>query len=115
MSPRRNPPVDDASEDTKTSIFDPQRPREHSSLHAISMKTPPAMAPQDERSVTPAVPRPNLSARADVQPPPNLGYLAPPADPHRNRSRRGRDVVVVATLSLLVASIIALVIWFAAR
>jgi hypothetical protein len=109
--------TDDDPNDTKTHIFarKPKHKRQSASpLQAISMKTPVGNASADA-GVTPALVRPRLESRAETRTPEHLGYLAPPADPHRARTRRVRDIVLVASLSIIVATIIALALWFAAR
>jgi len=85
---------------------------------AISMKTPmdQAAAPAN----TPIVKRPKLRAISEITPlphaqPQNLGYLAPPRDPAEVRSRRVRDLVIWSCVAVIVASVVALVIWFVAR
>jgi hypothetical protein len=106
---------DDDQDDAKTALFTPKPKRKRvsqSPLQAVSMKTP---VPTMESHKTPALPRPNLSSRAEIKIPQNLGYLAPPADPRRARARRTRDIVLVISLSIIVACVIALVIWFVAK
>jgi len=85
---------------------------------AISMKTPADAKP--DATETPILARPKLRAISEVTPlpnaqPSNLGYLAPPRDGAEVRSRRVRDLVMWACVSVIIASGVALVIWFVAR
>ena len=120
MRTQYDKPTAASIEDQKTSIFDSGNFRKEPAtpIKAISMKTPGATATPDIDTR----PRPKVKLRAisEVTPlpeaqPKNLGYLAPPRDPHEAKQRRLRDYVVVASLSVIVASVIALIIWFAAR
>lgn len=86
---------------------------------AISMKTP-ADAKPDAPTETPILARPKLRAISEVTPlpnaqPSNLGYLAPPRNGAEVRSRRVRDLVMWSCVSVIIASGVALVIWFVAR
>ena len=87
---------------------------------AISMKTPvDPDAAADGPTRTPVVKRPKLRAISEITPlphaqPKNLGYLAPPRDPAEVRSRRVRDLVIWSSMAVIVASVVALVIWFIA-
>lgn len=96
----------------------PAKPR----IKAISMKTPASdKIAVDEQLVAkpePQIRRPKLRALSEVSlvdHPLDLGNFAPPADPAEIRAKRVRDIVLVASLSLIVASVIALIVWFAAR
>jgi hypothetical protein len=88
-------------------------------IQVMSMKTPgvePIKAPIE----TPVVPRPKLRAMSEITPlshaqPRDLGYLAPPRDPAEVRSRRMRDLVLWSSVVVIVASVVAVVIWFLAR
>jgi hypothetical protein len=91
-------------------------------LQAISMKTPgqgatAAAAP----NATPMLPRPKLRAMAEVASevvPPNqqnLGHVAPPYDPEAARARQVREYVIWGCVAVILASVIALVVWFVAR
>lgn len=88
---------------------------------AISMKTPSEPKPDDDGPTkTPIVPRPKLRAISEITPlpnaqPKNLGYLAPPRDRAEVRSRRMRDLVIWSCMAVIIASGVALVIWFVAR
>ena len=86
---------------------------------AISMKTP-AEAKADAPAETPILARPKLRAISEITPlphaqPKNLGYLAPPRDRSEVRSRRMRDLVIWSSVAVIIASAVALVIWFVAR
>jgi len=66
------------------------------------------------------MPRPKLRAISEITPlphalPRNLGYLAPPRDPAEVRSRRVRDLVIWSSLAVILASAVALAIWFLGR
>jgi len=78
----------------------------------------PVAQPVDKPS-TPLIKRPKLRAMSDVapgtQPQQHLGYLAPPRDPDQARTKRMHDLVVWGSVSVIVASAVALVIWFLAR
>ena len=117
--PRPNP----GSEDRPTEVDpNPFGRRKSEPIKAVSMKTPhdapppePGLPPQ-----TPIVPRPKLRAISEITPlphaqPRNLGYLAPPRDPAEVRSRRVRDLVLWSSVAVILASVVALVIWFLAR
>lgn len=84
---------------------------------AISMKTPadPGLAPiiKAEREM-PHVRLRAMSEVAKQQHPQNLGNLAPPYDPAEARARTVRDWVVWGSLAVIIASAIALVVWFVA-
>jgi hypothetical protein len=100
-------------------VVDKPRARTAPPIHAISMKTPANVAPAEAANPpTPILPRPNL--RGDLTPvpqprPQNLGNLAPPYDPKAARARTMREYVMWGSLAVILASAIALVVWFAAR
>jgi hypothetical protein len=86
---------------------------------AISMKTP-ADAQPDAPAATPIIARPKLRAISEVTPlpnaqPKNLGYLAPPRNGAEVRSRRMRDLVIWSCVAVIIASGVALAIWFIGR
>jgi hypothetical protein len=83
-------------------------------IQAISMKTPGNALPLEAPAPTPVLPRPKL--RGDVTPIPqqNLGNLAPPYDAKEARARSMREYVMWGCLAVILASVIALVVWFAA-
>ena len=114
MSARQKTPTDEQ----KTSIYDSGNFRKESStpIRAVSMKTPGT----DTKQPTPEIKKPKLRAISEVTPlkhaqPQNLGYLAPPRDPDEVRSRRVRDYVRWGCVSVILASGIALAVWFLAR
>lgn len=89
-------------------------------IQAISMKA------RDDAQVestsaashgTPMLPRPKLRAVSEITPAQqqNLGHVAPPYDPVEARARKVREYVIWGCLSVILASVIALVVWFAAR
>ncbi len=88
-------------------------------IQAISMKTPGAQqnaAP--ENPPTPILPRPKLRAVSEVKPaqqPQNFGTVAQPYDPREARARAMREYVIWGCLAVILASAIALVVWFVAR
>jgi hypothetical protein len=85
-------------------------------IKAISMKTPGDAKP---KKADPAdLPHVKLRAMSEVaraQTPQNLGNLAPPYDPHKARVRSLQDYVIWGCVAIILASAIALVVWFAAR
>lgn len=88
-------------------------------IQAISMKTPGAPGgPGEPNPPTPMLPRPKLRAVSEVAPahaPQNLGHVAPPYDPEEARARKVREYVIWGCVAVMLASVIALVVWFAAR
>ena len=125
MTVRDRPPVRDSMDDANTAIFDSGNFKKETStpIEAISMKTPGTGGmPADEyvAQPTPALQRPKLRAISEVTPlphaqPANLGYLAPPRNAADVRARKIRDYVLIASLSVILASVIALVVWFLGR
>jgi hypothetical protein len=86
---------------------------------AISMKTPGDARP-DAPTETPILARPKLRAISEITPLPNaqpksLGYLAPPRDRAEVNSRRVRDLVMWSCVAVIIASGVALAIWFIGR
>jgi hypothetical protein len=86
-------------------------------MKAVSMKTPadPNLKPVEkpERDL----PHIQLRAMSEVsraQIPLNLGNLAPPYDPAEARARTVRDYLVWGSLAVIIASGVALVVWFVA-
>ena len=88
-------------------------------IQAISMKTPGDARPEQAvNPPTPALPRPKLRAVSEVKPAAqaqNLGNLAPPYDPNAARARSMQDYVVWGCVAVILASGIALIVWFLAR
>ncbi len=88
-------------------------------IQAISMKTPSAQAkPAPENPPTPILPRPKLRAVSEVTPaqqPQNFGTVAQPYDPKQARARAMREYVIWGCVAVILASAIALVVWFVAR
>jgi hypothetical protein len=88
-------------------------------IQAISMKTPGAQRPPaPENPPTPILPRPKLRAVSEVMPaqqPQNFGTVAQPYDPKEARARAVREYVIWGCLAVILASAIALVVWFVAR
>jgi hypothetical protein len=116
------PPIPRARDSQeKTSIFDSsqRKPTAKPIVQAISMKTPGQRIPVDSMRAEPepAIKRPKLRPMSEVTPTENqqLGYFAPPVDPRHLRRRRTRDLTLVASMSIIVASVIALAVWFLAR
>jgi hypothetical protein len=128
-APRAAHAIDDHRDDAATAIYHAgtHAPAQSGSIRVISMKPPgdaggvpgggaadPALA-----APVPAIQRPQLRAISEVSSPggapAHLGYLAPPRDPLEVRARRVRDLVIWGAVSVIVASAVALVIWFVAR
>jgi len=89
-------------------------------IQVISMKTqaPAAGEPGAQaQPSTPVLPRPKLRAVSDITPvkQQNLGHVAPPYDPEQARARRVREYVIGGCVAVILASAIALVVWFVAR
>jgi hypothetical protein len=83
---------------------------------AISMKSPDgATKKEPEPPVLPAVKLRAMSEFHRAQTPQNLGNLAPPYDPHEARKRSAQDYVMWGCIAVILASAIALVVWFVAR
>lgn len=91
-------------------------------LRVVSMKSAAERArPAEPRRIAPN-PRPDVVIRAlsEVTPMPGadlpeLGRLAPPRDPRRARTRKLREVVVLAGAVLAIGGVVALAIWLLAR
>jgi hypothetical protein len=127
MSARpKKPPTLPPEDEGPTSIYDSSKPRVRQpraaspppmQIEAVSMKTPGTdKIAVDHMRAEPVLKRPKLRAISEVTPvSQSLGYLAPPVSHSQVRSRRARDVVLVVSLSIIVASIVALIIWFLAR
>ena len=143
--PTREPPSQPSLDNAPTTIFDtddypgrrsPQPPgdtivdrprppavqaismKDPQPIQAISMKTPVAEPRHAEANPpTPILQRPKLRADSEITPakPQNLGHVAPPYDPVAARKRRAREYVMWGCLAVILASGIALVVWFAAR
>ena len=114
------PSFDDAATEVDDSARFPRRQSEP--IQVVSMKTPTDDRPADPGppAQTPIMPRPKLRAISEITPlphalPRNLGYLAPPRDPAEVRSRRVRDLVIWSSLAVILASAVALAIWFLGR
>ena len=87
-------------------------------IQAISMKTPGMpQKPMPDNPPTPMLARPKLRAVAEVTPAKqqNLGNFASPYDPKAARARAMREYVIWGCLAVILASAIALVVWFVAR
>lgn len=86
-------------------------------IRAISMKTPadPNLKPveKNEREM-PHVKLRAMSEVARAQQPQNLGNLAAPYDPTEARKRTAREMVIWGSLVVILASAIALGVWFVA-
>jgi len=114
------PPPPPIPDDRPTEIDpDPFGQRKSAPIQVVSMKTP-AEAEPAEPAQTPIVPRPKLRAISEITPlphaqPRDLGYLAPPRNAAEVRSRRVRDLILWSSVAVMVASVVALVIWFIGR
>jgi hypothetical protein len=121
-----------AVENAATTVIDPpaqpiqvisKKDKATGPIQSYSMKTPGAQSPPEPASQpTPMVPRPKLRALAEVAqhasstgPVQNLGNLAQPYDPKEARARKVREYVIWGCVAVILASVIALVVWFAAR
>lgn len=86
-------------------------------IRAISMKTPadPNLKPVEkaEREM-PHVKLRAMSEVARAQQPQNLGNFAAPYDPSEARKRTAREIVIWGSLVVILASAIALGVWFVA-
>lgn len=112
-------PARDSMEDAKTSIFDSGNYHKPSNrtgpIQVISMKTPGNEKIAADHMTVQPLKRPKLRAMSEVSSPAvNLGYLAPPVDHSQRRKRKARDAIMIASLSIIIACAIALVIWFVA-
>ena len=119
IPPEAKPSLDEQ----KTGIFDsgnfakPASQPASQPFKTISMKTPSAedvgLAKKPERPVHQV----RLRAISEVTPlphaqPKNLGFLAPPRDASEVRARHWRDYVIWGCVAIMLASAIALGIWF---
>ena len=87
-------------------------------IKAISMKTPyDENAPKREikAPVMPAVKLRAMSEVSRAQTHQNLGNLAPPYDPKEARAKSVRDYILWGCVAVIIASAIAVVVWFVAR
>ena len=88
-------------------------------IQAVSMKTPGTHKPEPVANPpTPILPRPKLRGGGEVAAPKqaqNLGHVAKPYDPKEARARRMREYVIWGCIAVILASAIALVVWFVAR
>jgi hypothetical protein len=126
---RGNPPArasskGEFSEDGPTNVYDAHKhkvpdPAAESSqkIVAISMKTPadPKLAPvkMPERDM-PHVRLRAMSEMSRANMPLNLGNLAPPYDPNEARKRNMKEYVLWGCVAVMLASAIALGVWFLA-
>lgn len=88
---------------------------ESQSFVAVSMKTPgdplPPKMPQRE---LPHVKLRAMSEMSRAAQPLNLGNIAPPYDPQEARKRNMKEYVLWGCIAVILASAIALVVWFVA-
>lgn len=88
-------------------------------IKAISMKTPaverPALDPSLDQRPQPRVKLRAMSELGLNQKQQDLGRLAPPRDPNAAAARRRQDYLVWGSVSVIVASVVALIIWFLAK
>src|SRR5258706_5094808 len=91
-------------------------PLPENQMKAISMKTPGAIGKVEmPESEMPHVKLRAMSEFNRAKTPQNLGNLAPPYDPGEARARSFREYLVWGCVALMIASGIALVVWFVAR
>jgi hypothetical protein len=87
-------------------------------IQAISMKTPGNAPAPEGNPPTPMLPRPKLRAVSEVMPAQqaqNFGTIAQPYDPKEARARAVREYVIWGCVAVILASVIALAVWFLAR
>ncbi len=113
-------PSDNSLDDQKTSIFDSGNFKKEKAtpIKAISMKTPGVDKLAGEEIDTRPKPKVKMRALSEVHSAPipqDLGRLAPPRDASAARVRKLQDYVLWGSVSVILASGIALVIWFLAR
>ncbi len=113
------PPIDPAPFQKPISVEDSGNFRREVStpIKVISMKTPHA---DNDRDTPPrAIPQVQLRALSEINPGSNpqvnLGNFAPPLNPREVRARRTRDLVIWGSLAVMIASVIAIAMWFLAR
>ena len=85
-------------------------------IMAISMKTPGDGAQRQVKE--PVLPAVKLRAMSEVtrsQTPQNLGNLAPPYDPKEARAKSTREYILWGCVAVIIASAIAVVVWFVGR
>jgi hypothetical protein len=121
----------DSMDNMKTNIYDsgqhpkanPEpKPGDSTPIKAISMKTPgvgTAALPKDDDIDTRPKRKVQLRAMSEIanssRIQQDLGRLAPPRDPSAARVRKLQDYVLWGSVSVILASVIALIIWFVAR
>jgi hypothetical protein len=114
-------PSDASLDDAKTNIYDSgnYQKQKHEPKHeikAVSMKTPGLAKEEGEHKPAPKVKIRSISDVMNVPSvPQDLGRLAPPRDASAARVRKLQDYVLWGSVSVILASIIALAIWFIAR
>jgi hypothetical protein len=87
-------------------------------LKVISMKTPHDGARAQREVKAPVLPAVKLRAMSEVtraQTPQNLGNFAPPYDPKAARAKTTREYILWGCVAVIIASAIAVVVWFVAR
>jgi hypothetical protein len=117
-------------EHQKTSVFDsgknqvvaPATQQSSGSIKVVSMKTPAGSAPPAPvaKHESRPIPQVRLRAISEVSPlsqaqPQNLGNIAPPRNAAEVRKRRVQDYIIWGSVCVIVASVVALAIWFLAR
>ena len=130
--PKKTVTPDDQLDNQKTSIFDSGNFKKETGtpvkaismktkpggVEAISMKTPSAeKIPMDGVDTRPK-PKVKLRALSEVHSAPiqqDLGRLAPPRDAGAARVRKVQDYILWGSVSVILASVVALAIWFIAR
>jgi hypothetical protein len=104
--------IDESSDDARPTGKIERPRRAASPVRVISMKTPAAEAPEKLARRKPEV---KLAPPGPVVVPATpRGRLAPPRDTREVRVRRVRDVIVRGGVAVLVAAVVALVIWLIA-
>lgn len=112
-------PSDSSLDDAKTNIYDSgnfEKKQAAPQIKAVSMKTPGVSKGEAVEKAKPQVKIRSISDVMNVpKVPQDLGRLAPPRDPGAARVRKLQDYVLWGSVSVILASVIALAIWFLAR
>jgi hypothetical protein len=94
---------------------DPEPPRNTpESLRAVSLKTP-----KDVKKKSRRMPQVQIRSIGEISgshtPPRGMGNLAPPRDPRQARTRHARSNLLWGAVALVVAAIVATIVWVLAR
>jgi len=108
------PKAQEAQKLVAISMKTPADSLESQSFVAVSMKTPGAPLPPKPEREMPHVKLRAMSEMSRAARPLNLGTIAPPYDPHEARKRNMKEYVLWGCIAVILASAIALVVWFVA-